>query len=231
MRFTKLSLVSTVAALAAVGLALQATGLKVTAKEGDVRKYKLSGKMELGGMEAELSGTVNEKVTKVDDEGNITTYATQSLQVIINGSPMTVPDQSSTTVMRPDGTTKELRGETVGANEYRIATVNTVKLPDTPLEKDKTWTWDCPADPKTGVVHVKGEYKVLGDEKLHDIDTWKISTKVTELGGDTPASTEATVWLDKSNGRLVKVDGKGTNLPFSGAPAPVSGTMVLDLIP
>ena len=231
MRFTKLSLVAAVAALAVVGFAIGQGALKMSAKVGDVRKYKLTADMTLAGMEAKLSGSVSDKVAKVDDKGNITTTSTQSnMQVEFNGSPMQLPDSSTTSVVRPDGTTLEIRSETVSPSDYRIATLSTVKLPDFALEKDKTWTWDCPADAKTGVVKAKGEYKVLGDEKVHDIDTWKISSKVTEVDGDTPGSMEATVWLSKADGTMVKSEGKGANVPFPGAPGPVSGTMKIELV-
>jgi hypothetical protein len=232
MRFKKLSLVAAVAALAVVGFAIDAGALKMTAKVGNIHKYKMSGEMTLAGMEAKIKANITDKVTKVEDNGNITSISTQSnMEIEFNGSPIEAPDSMTTNVVRPDGTTVEIRSENVSPAEYRIATIQTLKLPDFALAKDKTWTWDCPSDAKTGVVHAKGEYKVLGDEKIHDIDTWKISTKVTELEGDTPASSEATVWISKTDGTMVKLDAKGTNMPFPAAPAPVSGTISIDLIP
>ncbi len=233
MRFSKVSFAVALAALAVVGFKFEEGGLKLSPKVGDVHKYKMSGDMMVMGTEAKVTATVTDKVAKVEDNGNISTVSTTSdMQIDLGGgAPISQPVQTVTNVQRSDGTYVEIKGETIGASEYRLAAITTLKLPDFALAKDKTWTWDCPADTKTGVVHTKGDYKVLGDEKVHDVDAWKISTKVAEVDGDTPASTESTVWISKADGTMVKFDSKGTNLPISNVPVPVSGTMSQELAP
>jgi len=231
MRFTKLFIALGVTALAVFGAAGQDVALKVTGLVNDVRKYKISGSMSIAalGAEAKISGTMTQTVIKVDDNGNLTIKEASSMTAEVNGQEF--PQEGvTTTVLKPDGTVVEIRGEQSGPEAYRTATVDTCKLPDFPLAVDKTWTYDFPADPKTGVVHAKGDYKVLASEKLHDIDCWKIQAKVAELTGDTPASTDGTVWLSKKDGSLVKMDGKGTNLPIPQVGA-VSGTELVELMP
>ncbi|MHB8635625.1 MAG: hypothetical protein ACYC96_04035 [Fimbriimonadaceae bacterium] len=231
MRFTKLFLATGLTALAVFGAAVDDGVLKVTGMVNDVRHYTITGNMSVGGNAATITGKVTQKVIKVDDNGNVTTQETESMTAEVNGQEFPVPDSVSVTVLKPDGTVVEIRGEHSTPEAYRIATVETVKYPDFPLATDKTWTYDFPADAKTGVVKAKGEYKVLGSETLHGIDSWKIQAKVTELEGDEPAGTESTTWINKKDGTLVKVDGKATNLPIPEAGGAVSGTEVLDLVP
>lgn len=231
MRFSKLFVAVGVTALAMLGSAGQDTPLKMTALVNDVRNYKMTGNMSVGGTEAKVTGKITQKVIKVEDNGNITIQETQSdMQIEFNGQQMQGPESVAVSVIKPDGTVAEVRGENAGPDAYRLATIETIKLPDFALANDKTWTADFPADSKTGVVHSKGEYKVLGSETLHGVDAWKIQMKVGELDGDNPASTEGTTWISKKDGSLVKMEGKGKNLPIAGAPGPVSGTETIELV-
>ena len=232
MRFTKLFISVGVTALAMFGAAVEDGALKMTGLVNDVRHYTMSGVMSVAGTEAKLNGTMTQKVIKVEDNGNITMQDTESMKIEVSGQELPSQDAITTTVYKPDGTVIEVRGEESGPNAYRIATIETINLPDFALAVDKTWTHDFPADAKTGVIHSKGEYKVLASETLHGVDSWKLSTKVTELSGDTPASTEGTAWISKKDGSLVKMDGKATNLPVPQAPGGiVSGTEVIELAP
>jgi hypothetical protein len=230
MRFSKLFIAVGVTALAVFGSAVEDGALKMTAMVNDVRKYTLTGQMSVAGTEAKITGKMTQKVIKVEDNGNITTQETQSMTAEVNGQEFPIPDAVTVTVVKPDNTVVEIRGENADANSYRIATVETIKFPDFALANDKTWTFDFPSDAKTGVVKSKGEYKVLGSETLHGVDSWKIQMKVTEVDGDSPAGTEGTAWLSKKDGSLVKMEGKAKNLPVPGAPGPVSGTETVELV-
>lgn len=231
MRFSKVVFAVGLTAAALFGAAVKDGALKVTGVVGDVRHYTITGDMSLQGTEAKLSGKMTAKILKVEDNGNVTLQESQNdLQVELNGQQVPVPDSVTVTVLHPDGTVAEVRGENSGPDAYRMATIETIKLPDFALENDKTWTADFPADSKTGVVHAKGDYKVLGSETLHGVDSWKIQMKVAEVDGDAPASTEGTVWMSKKDASLVKMTGKGTNLPVPGAPGPVSGTETIEMV-
>jgi hypothetical protein len=230
MRFTKLFIALGVASMAAFGAAGDDAPLKLTALQNDVHNYTIAGQMSVGGAgDAKISGKMVQKVLKVEDNGNITYQETQNLTIEFGGQELPPQESVSVSVIKPDGTLVELRGSETSAMAYRMATISVVKLPDFALANDKTWTYDFPADSKTGVVKTKGDYKVLGSETLHGVDAWKLHMTVTEQEGDAPASTDGTVWLSKKDGSLVKMDGKVTNLPVPNAPGPVSGTQVVEL--
>jgi hypothetical protein len=230
MRFTKLFFAVSGTALAVFGAAVEGGALKMTAMVNDVRKYTLTGTMSVAGAEAKISGKMTQKVIKVEENGNITLQESESMTAEVNGQEYPVPESITTTVLKSDGTVIEIRGEHSSAEAYRIATVETIKFPDFALAPDKTWTYDFPADAKTGVVKAKGEYKVLGSETLHGIECWKIQEKVNELVGDEPAGTEGTAWVNKKDGSLVKTDGKAKNLPIPEAGGAVSGSEVVELV-
>ena len=122
-----------------------------------------------------------------------------------------------------------MRGEGATPEAYRALTLTTVKLPDFALAKDKTWTWEAPGDSKTGTVKAKADYKVVGDEKMHDIDTWKISFTVVETDGAAPASSSSTVWISKSDASLVKSESTVKDLPIKGVGA-MSGTQSMNMV-
>ena len=231
MRSSKLYTVVGLTLLTVLGLGAAVDGLKLTAKLGDVRKFKLAANFTTGDGIAKVTGDVTRKVIKVDPDGTITLQETRShLSLDLNGNQMSQDDAVMVKVLKPDGTLAELRGEGAGPEAYRVATLSTVKLPDFPLAIDKSWTWDVPADARHGSVLARAEYKVLGEERLHDIDTWKISSAVSEIGGSSPASSTSTVWISKSDASLVKSDSTVKNLPLKGV-GPMSGTQSLDLAP
>ncbi|HLK16615.1 MAG TPA: hypothetical protein VKT78_17545 [Fimbriimonadaceae bacterium] len=230
MRFSKLFVAVGIATLSVFGAAVKDGALRVTGLVDDTRNYTLTASMGIEGLgDAKVSGKMTQKVIKVEDNGNLTIKETETVTVEINGMEMNQPEQVAVNVIRPDGTLVEIRGSNNDAGAYRIATVETLKLPDFALADGKTWTYDFPADPKTGVVKAKGEYKILGSETLHGIDSWKVQMKVTEVEGDAPAGTEGTAWISKKDASLVKMDGKAKNLPIAGAPGPVSGTETVEL--
>src|SRR5271165_2591795 len=193
MRLSKLCIAVCLTAFAVLGTAVRDGALKLTAMVNDTRNYTITGQLSVGGGDAKINGKMTQKVIKVDDNGNITIQESQnSMQIEFNGQQIQAPDSVSVSVLKPDGPVSEVRGENSGPDAYRVATVESLAFPDFALATDKEWTHDFPADSKTGVVHAKGEYKVLGSETLHGIDSWKIHMKVTELEGDAPAGTDGT---------------------------------------
>ncbi|MHB8635624.1 MAG: MlaD family protein [Fimbriimonadaceae bacterium] len=229
MRISKLFFVVLLAGLAALGVSGSDGGLKLSAKVGDTRSYRLAADFTIPDGAVKVAGQVTRKVVKVGSDGTITLQETHShMSIAIKGNLMNQDDAVIVKLLHPDGTTAELRGEGATPEAYRVVTLSTVYLPDFPLAIDKTWTWDVPPDSKHGVVKAKGDYKVVGDEKLHDIDTWKITFTVTEAEGSTPASNTSTVWISKADGSLVKSESEVKNLPIKGV-GPLSGSQSLDM--
>ncbi|HLK16614.1 MAG TPA: hypothetical protein VKT78_17540 [Fimbriimonadaceae bacterium] len=230
MRISKLLPQIGIAALAVVGSAAAQEALRLTAKLGEVHRYKLAADLTSANFTIKLSGEINRKVLRLD-HGDVTLQETRTnMKMNVNENEMKMDDAVLVRVLRPDATTLELRGEGAGPEAYRVAVLSTVKLPDFPLAVDKTWTWDVPADPKHGQVKARAEYKVIGQEKIHEVDAWQIACSVTEEGGPAAASSISTVWVSKADASLVRSESKVKNLPLT-KDEPMSGTQTLDLVP
>lgn len=207
--------------------------MRLTAKAGDFRKYKLSAKVTFEGQDLSVSGGVNERVIKVDDAGMMTFQVT-SVNTTAKAGSQTIPVQNSPAlieVFRPDGSLSELRGENAAQTSYRLETLTSVKFPNMPLAKDVAWTWDIAPNVKLGIQKAKIEFKVLGEETVDGVDTWKISRTVKELEGSSPATDDGTVWVAKADGRRIKQTDVWKNAPVLNAPSEVDGTFTLELEP
>jgi len=230
MRSSKLYAVFGLTALTVLGLGAVDSVLKLTGKLGDIRQYKLTFDGTTTDGTVKITGDLSRKVIKVDPDGLVTLQESHTnLSFVFNGNQMAGLPSILDKVLKPDGTTAELRGEGATPEGYRAAVLSTVMLPDFPLATDKTWSWDVPADPKHGSVKARADYKVLGEERLHDIDTWKIYFTVTEIGDSSVASSTSTVWISKSDASLVKSVSLVKNLPLKSGP--LSGTQTVDLAP
>jgi hypothetical protein len=234
MKFRKRVLIgSAFLALAGLAAALVDGALRYTGKVDDVHKFKFSGAFQLEGKDVKLTADVSAKVSKVDDAGLVTVQVVSTNRKMLFDS-QDVPFSDSPAlvkVFRPDGSLAELRGEGAWPEAYRLETLTSVKFADSALAADKTWTWEVPADTKSGVVKATVVFKVLGDEKIAGVDAWKISRVVKELAGDSPATDDGTVWIGKMDGTVVKQVDKWVNMPIHGATSAVSGTFTLELQP
>lgn len=217
-------------ALSTLALAAQAGPIVRKVKAGDEQKFRVKANIELGGNEIVFSGLQTEKILEVAPDGSYTVESkTTNAKVTFGGQDVDIPaDQTpaTTSVYNPDGTIKEIRGDNAQAESYRFANLGAIFF--TGKEEGKigtTWTNDKVADTKSGAVGYKSTYKVVGEEKVGNYDTWKIEFSTKESEGDAPASSDGTVWLDKADGSMVKNEAKWSNAPFPGAPGPVNGTV------
>lgn len=206
--------------------------IKMTPKVGDVVKYKLKASLEVMGQQAKVTAITSEKVTKVDEDGTYTVESTQSDLKVQLGEQEIEPPASGATVevRKANGTLVEIRGENVDSNSYRMNALSALVPSDKPVKVGDTWTNDVKSDAKTGAVAAKAEYKVIGEEKVGDYETLKLKVTVKETEGSEPASSEFTLWLDKANWTMVKLDGKLINAPMPGAPTPVTANMTLERV-
>jgi hypothetical protein len=180
-----------------------------------------------------VTGGVNEKVVRVDEAGLITIQVT-AINTTGRAGAQDIPVKESpplTEIYKPDGTLAELRGENASQTSYRMETLTSVKLPTFALAKDKTWTWDIFPNLKVGIQKSTIAYKVLGEETVSGVATWKVSRAIKELEGDTPATGDGTVWINKLDGTLVKEVDLWENAPVPNAPSGVDGTFTLELVP
>lgn len=219
-----------VAALSVAAFAVQdAISLKRAAKSGESIKYRLKADVEIQGMEAAFSTLVTEKVTKVESNGNYVLESAQSEgKVNLSGQEMDVPGTTQTFVYKPNGEVVEIKAETVDGNVYRTANLTAFIVTDKAVKVGDEWTHDIKKDEKTGTMPAKGTYKIEGEEKVGEFDTFKVkfATKETE-GGESAASCEGTSWVNKKDGTLVKSEGVWKNVPFPGAPGPINAKYTL----
>jgi hypothetical protein len=229
-RIQKTSFGLFVAALSMTALATQdGVSLKRIAKVGDTIKYRLKADIQSDGQEANFSTLVTEKILKVEESGN---YVVESVQT---GSKVTTPDRETamaderqTFTYKANGEVVEIKAETVNANVYRTAVLQSFVISDKPVKVGDTWTTESKKDDKTGALAVKGTYKVDGEEKVGQFETLRIKFVNKEVeGGEAAPSHDATAWVDKKDGSIVKSEGVWKNFPFPGAITPVSAKYVL----
>jgi hypothetical protein len=209
-----------VIALSAVAMAA-VDGFSVARKpkEGDTHKYRMTADVDLGGVPITVKGLLSEKVTKVETDGSFTQEETQiELKATVAGQETDIPSSgSSTMIYLPTGEVKSIAGDEGKAESYRMANLGIIYDPGKPLNVGDAWSFDIKANKDTGAVDAKADFKLLGEEKVGDVDTLKIKATVKETSGATPASSDGTVWISKADGSLIKSEAKWVNAPFPGA--------------
>jgi hypothetical protein len=230
---TKLKALAAVVVLLSVSAltfaAVDGLSVKRQPKEGQTVKLRLKAQLEIAGNQATFTGIMQQKVTKVETDGTYTEEE-QQLQgkASFGGQDVDVPDTGAHPVTYfADGSIKEIKGDdqTAGAAAYRMSNLGVIVDAGKPLNVGDTWTYDFKADSKTGAVAAKGEYKVLAEEKVGDLDTVKVKAAIKEADGTDPASSDGTYWISKLDGTLVKAEIKWLNAPFPGAPGPITATV------
>jgi len=226
------ALVGTVVLLSLSAMALAAIdglSIKRQPKEGQAYKLKMTAELQFSGQDVVFTALMDTKVSKVNADGSFTEEEHQhDVKVNVGGQEMTPPDSPGQEItFNADGSLKEIKGEgdSAGPGGYRMQTLESLVEPGKPVNVGDTWTIDIKADSKTGVEAAKASYKVVAEEKVGDIETIKIQSTVKESAGSDPASIEATTWVSKADGSLVKEEAKWINAPIPGAPAPLNGTV------
>ena len=229
---SKLSLIVAALGLAAVSFAGQdGYSLKRTPKVGETLKYKQTGKFEAGGQQIEYQALSTEKVVKVEDNGNYVRESTTA-DVKINGedAPGGGGGGKNSTTFTAKGDVVEIKGDAVEANTYRFGNLALFITPDTDVKAGDTWTYDIKEDKKTGAVAGKATYTLVGEDKIGSTDVLKVKFSIKEAGSD-GASSEGTLWLNKTDITLMKLTAKWVNAPVPGAPVLINGEITLELVP
>jgi hypothetical protein len=201
--------------------------IKRTPKEGQTVKYRMEGNLELQGAPITLKGMMQEKVVKVEPNGNFALEQQQLEAKIVlpDGNEMDLPAGTPTiTTYKGSGEVVDIKGENQDATAYRMTTLGMLVDPGKQVNIGDKWSHEVKADTKTGTVAAKAEFQAIGEEKVGAFDTIKIKATVKETEGAEPASSESTIWIDKKDGSTVKTESKWTKAPFPGP----SGPMILD---
>lgn len=206
--------------------------VKRIVKEGQVTKLALKGEFDVAGTTAEVSGQTDQKVTKVSPEDGSYTLQEHEhdMKAVVNGTDVPINETPTiTTVFNADGSIKEIQSDSAAADAsaYRLGNLQVIVDSGKPINIGDTWTYNIKADPKTGAEAATATYKLIGEEKVGDIDTIKVQATIKESSGSEPASSDGFYWLDKGDNSVVKAEVTLSNAPFPQAPAPLSGKLTI----
>lgn len=206
-----------VAAMALTALAVQdAVTLKRAPKVGETIKYHIKAEMEVPQVgTGEMNATVTDKVSKVSENGE---YAIESTMTegkfVYPGGEFDIPEQgASTTTYNPQGAILSLKEPSNDPSSRRLANMNAISFPSTPVKVGDTWKTVVKKDDQ-GSVDAEGSYKVEGSEKVGEYETLKITGTYKETSGEAPASASGTFWINVKDGTLVKMVGAIKNAPY-----------------
>jgi hypothetical protein len=189
--------------------------LRWTPKEGDAITYSTEGTLDINAAPAAFKSKVVLKVIKVDTDG---TYSVQSNSldgtVTYQGTEIAMQRPITVTLYKPDGEIISVSGQQTDPTSFRVANLTAFRRPDNPVKLGESWPFDVKADAKTGAVAAQGTFKLEDEETIGTYDTLK-------------GSVSGTYWVNKADGSLVKYSGKWTNISFSGAPTPISGSITM----
>ena len=225
-RFQTLGLISLVAISSMAFAVAQGVSIKRAAKEGQTYKYKMEGNVDMQGTPVTLTGIVQEKIVKVEANGNFALEQQQlEGKIMAGGQEMDMPAGNATiTTYKPTGEVVDIKGSSEDSTSYRMSTLGLLIDPAKLVNVGDKWSHEVKADTKTGLVAAKADFEVVGEEKVGAVDTVKIKAVVKETEGSEPASSESLLWIDKKDGSTVKAETKWTNAPFPGP----AGPMILD---
>jgi hypothetical protein len=205
---------------------VQEYSLAYQPKEGSSMTYKLTGDMDLQGVQAQMTSTVVQKVLKVDTDG---TYSVQSNttggQVQFSGQLMKIPLNQSVTTYKANGDILSVTGDQIDPSNLRAEMLTMLRRPDGKVKIGDSWQLEVKADAAAKSPSLHGSFKFVGEELVGTIPTLKVEAKVTEGDIANGGNTDTTYWLSKDDGSYVKYECHYVNMPFAGAPAPMSGSL------
>ena len=219
------------AALTAAALAArQGFSLRWTPKEGDEIKYRTVGEMTVTGQQATITAVNTQKVIRVDPDGGYLVQATPTEgKASFAGNEMAMRGPTVLSSYLPDGSLKEIQSDRPDATAYRMANLTSFHAPTKPVAIGEGWTAEGKADPKTGAVAWRADYKVVGEETIGPFAAIKMDVKTRETEGSEAGSATGSVWVGK-DGIVVRNELTWTNVAVPGAPGPVNGKLTMTRI-
>lgn len=207
--------------------AVQGLSVKRVPKEGATFKYDLTGSFKVDGTDVGIKSTVQEKVTTVAADGSYTVEQQQLTgSVTVNGSSQDLPSSTTTTTYAPNGVVLSVTGANDPAASMRMTNLGSLIDPGKPVAVGEKWTSAIKEDKDKNIVAATANYELLGEEKIGTIDTLKIKLSIAETTGSDPASNDATVWIDKTDGSVVKMSAAWKNAPSLSGPIDVQIEMM-----
>lgn len=218
------------AATSAFALAfLTSVNLQFSPKPGDTFKYKMTGRLEMMGSVAQISADLEIRVTAVsNDRSYAMTSSQRNMQAVVAGQTINPPDSSNISVNKPNGEVLELKAEAVDASAWRMMMLKRFIYPTKNVDVGDEWTSSVVADTKKGTVAALSTFKLESLEKIGNRSTAKVKVSFQEKEGATPASSDGYVWIDTSDGSMVRTESNWRNAP--SPQGPINGTIKIERV-
>lgn len=214
MRACLISAFASIVVSFAYGQASDAVSIARTPKVGDTVMYTVKMDLDYGVGKANLTGKVEEQVTKVEANGDYTIESKYTQTIVKAGATENdLTHDADVSVYKANGAFLKLLGTKVEPSMVRLANLVALVLPAKPVKIGDTWSYDIAADPATGAVAAKVDYKMTAREKVGAFDCVAVLAKFRELSGDKPQTCDETVWLEVGTGLLVKREAVIKNAP------------------
>jgi hypothetical protein len=214
----------------AVALAVQTpVNLQFSPKVGERFKYKMTGELLINGEVARISADIDYKVTKVDSDRTFTMTSSQTnMQAVLGGQTINPPDSSNTTVNKATGELLDFQTDAIDGAAWRMMMLKHFVYPPKRVSVGEEWTSSVIADSKRGTVAASSTFKFENLEKVGSRNTAKVKISYQENEGADPASSDGFVWIDISDGSMVRTQTTWTNAP--SPQGPVNGKITIERV-
>lgn len=219
-------LVFTIAAVAALVVAQDKVKIQPKYTAESSSSYKITMKMAVGGIEAELSGNMVMAVKSAGEAEAKVEYDWQNGKAVVNGEETPVPFAPTHVIYDLKGDLMKVEGGIEGTDPIRTYLTVFAHLPADELVKDGTWKKTYPKSAPLGIEERTVEGTYLGDEEVSGKKSHKFKIKMVEGGTFT---TVITAWVE-ADGKIVKLEGEFTALPLPIAGENANGTVRLELV-
>src|SRR5262249_34859919 len=111
----------------------------------------------------------------------------------------------------------------------RLYQASTVVFAKQAVGLSDKWNFEFAPNADLGTPKAHAEYEIIGDEKIKDVEVFKIRLTYAEDGaGPENISGKGTVWVEKSSGDPIRTEYNVEGLPFGPdeAHAVATGTLV-----
>lgn len=205
---------------------------------GTEHKYRLvmTSAMDIGQGPTELLVRIlsTEKVTEVTDDAVTVESIPGETVVTVNGQEMdtgvTRQPSYSTKRSRDGMAILEPQSTAPMARTNRGIMATSFPRPAKPLALGEPYRWTVKADAEKETRDGEGKVTLKGEETVRSIACWKLEYVYSETGKDSPMSAVGTLWLDKSDGKLVKSDMALENFRSVNLVQPAAAHVILELV-
>lgn len=195
-----------IGALVLAGVPPAPVTLKRSPKVNDRVSYAMKALIELQGQDGiRFTGTWNERVRAIDS-GRLTTAVDSRVSVDVLGIVRQGGMVSSDRVETLEGglITASRIDSTLLFGVPRVDRLRQFYFPTGPVEVGDAWWHTSLADGNLKAPPSASYLKLEGEEKIGQRDTWRTSVDANEVDDPNPVRVKGMVWLDKSDGSLVK---------------------------